>query len=138
MSDRDWGWFQKGKDRKKSERMPKDGLYPKRYRAYSKGAWFIEMAYGSVMLLLPWYMRYFLYLPVFPTALAVGLFYLMIGISEQCVHQFAPYTSVTGLGRRVPWYILGNLICMIGFVALWIYPPSVNERDFQGYFFTPV
>lgn len=82
MSDRDWGWFQKGKDRKKSEKMPKDGMYPKRYRAYAKGAWFAEMAYGSVMLLLPWYMRYFLMLPIFPCALAVGLFYLMIAISE--------------------------------------------------------
>lgn len=61
--------------------MPKDGMYPGRYRAYSRGGCFSEMAYGMMYLLLPWYLKYMIKLPNLVIALAVCLFYLCVGIS---------------------------------------------------------
>lgn len=42
--------------------------------------------------------------------------------------------SVPKLGRRVPWYIFGNLIVLVSLVCVFIYPQKINQVDFQGYF----
>lgn len=136
--DREWGEFLKGKNKKKSELMPKDGFKPQKYRAYAKGGFLYEMMNASVMSISIWYLKNIYFIPNWAVAITIAAYYFLYGIGE----AFAIYCHKRDinplprkLGTRFSWYAIGSVFLLICVICVWCHPPGINKVDNQGFFY---